>query len=134
MKPGSGETLYEPAREVPVYGTCDVLVLGGGPGGTAAAIGAAAAGAEWKRSGRHADSIGLCPGVSQAYPTLEIPYGSLVPRELEGLLVAGRNLSCDVRSHNPLREVPECWVMGQGAGVGAALAVSPHRSPRGSAG
>ena len=78
---------------------------------------------QWKRSGRHADSIGLCPGVSQAYPTLEIPYGSLVPRELEGLLVAGRNLSCDVRSHNPLREVPECWVMGQGAGVGAALAV-----------
>ncbi|MDE0023497.1 MAG: FAD-dependent oxidoreductase, partial [Spirochaetaceae bacterium] len=46
MKPGSGETLYEPAREVPVYGTCDVLVLGGGPGGTAAAIGAAAAGAD----------------------------------------------------------------------------------------
>ena len=34
MKPGSGETLYEPAREVPVYGSCDVLVLGGGPGGT----------------------------------------------------------------------------------------------------
>ena len=28
-----------------------------------------------------------------------------------------------MRSHNPLREVPECWVMGQGAGVGAALAV-----------
>ena len=46
-----------------------------------------------------------------------------MPREVEGLLVAGRNLSCDVRSHNPLREVPECWVMGQGAGVGAALAV-----------
>lgn len=47
-----------------------------------------------------------------------------MPRDLEGLLVAGRNLSCDVRSHNPLREVPECWVMGQGAGVGAALAVN----------
>ena len=77
---------------------------------------------QWRRSGRHADSIGLCPGVSEAFPTLEIPYRSLVPRELEGLLVAGRNLSCDVRSHNPLREVPECWVMGQGAGVGAALA------------
>ena len=46
MKPGSGETLFEPAREVPVYGSCDVLVLGGGPGGTAAAIGAAAAGAD----------------------------------------------------------------------------------------
>ena len=77
----------------------------------------------WRSSGRYADSIGLCPGVSPAFPTLEIPYGSLVPRELDGLLVAGRNLSCDVRSHNPLREVPECWVMGQGAGVGAALAV-----------
>jgi 2-polyprenyl-6-methoxyphenol hydroxylase-like FAD-dependent oxidoreductase len=77
----------------------------------------------WKASGRYPDSIGLCPGLSPAFPTLEIPYGCLLPGDLDGILVAGRNLSCDPQSHNPLREVPECWVMGQGAGVAAAIAV-----------
>jgi len=77
---------------------------------------------DWRASGRCADSIGLCPGLTPEFPTLEIPLGCLVPRDLDGLLAAGRNLSCDPRSHNPLREVPECWVMGQGAGAAAALA------------
>ena len=77
----------------------------------------------WRASGRYPDSIGLCPGLTPEFPTLEIPYRCLVPRALEGLLAAGRNLSCDPQTHNPLREVPECWVMGQGAGVAAALAV-----------
>ncbi len=77
----------------------------------------------WKRSGRYPDALGLCPGLTPEFPTLEIPYRSLVPARTEGLIAAGRNLSCDPQSHNPLREVPECWVMGQGAGVAAALAV-----------
>ena len=79
--------------------------------------------ARWKAGGRHPDSIGLCPGLTPEYPTLEIPYRCLVPGEVEGLLAAGRNLSCDPQAHNPLREVPECWVLGQGAGIAAALAV-----------
>ncbi|HEU5317379.1 MAG TPA: FAD-dependent oxidoreductase [Chloroflexota bacterium] len=78
---------------------------------------------EWRASGRYPDSIGLCPGLTPEFPTLEIPLGCLVPRDLDGLLAAGRNLSCDPRSHNPLREVPECWVMGQGAGAAAAHTV-----------
>ena len=39
-------TLCEPAREIPVYRECDVLVVGGGPSGTAAAVAAARAGAD----------------------------------------------------------------------------------------
>jgi len=42
--------------------------------------------------------------------------------QLENLLAAGRNLSCDITAHAALREIPECWVLGQGAGVAAALA------------
>jgi hypothetical protein len=38
--------LREPARDVPVYRECDVLVVGGGPSGTAAAVAAARLGAE----------------------------------------------------------------------------------------
>jgi hypothetical protein len=84
----------------------------------------------WKRSGHAPDSIGLCPGLTPEFPTLEIPYGSLVPQTLEGLLAAGRNLSCDSQAHNPLREVPECWVLGQGAGVAAALAARQNVAAR----
>ncbi|MEA3401017.1 MAG: FAD-dependent oxidoreductase [Armatimonadota bacterium] len=42
----SRETVREPAREIPVIAEAEVLVCGGGPAGTAAAIAAARAGAE----------------------------------------------------------------------------------------
>jgi hypothetical protein len=84
----------------------------------------------WRSDGRNTRSIGLCPGLSTKFPTLEIPYGCIVPRKLDNLLAAGRNLSCDVTSHSALREIPECWVLGQAAGVAAALAVRANRRVR----
>jgi hypothetical protein len=78
----------------------------------------------WRASGLYPDSIGLCPGVTERFPTLQIPYRSLVPRDIEGVLAAGRNLSADTKSHAALREIPECWVMGEAAGIAAAMAVS----------
>ena len=39
-------TFAEPARDIPVYAETDVLVVGGGPAGTAAAISAARLGAD----------------------------------------------------------------------------------------
>ena len=78
----------------------------------------------WRASGLYSDSIGLCPGVTERFPTLQIPYRSLVPRDIEGVLAAGRNLSADTKSHAALREIPECWVMGEAAGIAAAMAVS----------
>src|SRR4029079_17597685 len=39
-------TLREPARDIPIYRQCDVLVVGGGPSGTAAAVAAARSGAD----------------------------------------------------------------------------------------
>jgi FAD dependent oxidoreductase len=78
----------------------------------------------WRNDGASETSIGLCPGMTPDFPTLEIPYGSLVPARLEGMLAAGRNLSADPRSHAALREIPECWVMGEAAGAAAALAIS----------
>jgi len=41
-----GQSLVEPAREVPIVESCDVLVCGGGPAGIAAAIAAARSGAK----------------------------------------------------------------------------------------
>jgi hypothetical protein len=77
----------------------------------------------WRNDGSCPDSIGLCPGMTPSYPTLQIPYRSLVPTEVDGLLAAGRNLSADTKSHAALREIPECWAMGEAAGVAAVLAV-----------
>jgi hypothetical protein len=84
----------------------------------------------WRNDGAYEDSIGLCPGLTPAFPTLEIPYRSLVPAAMDGLLAAGRNSSCDTRAHAALREIPECWVMGQAAGLAAAMAVSAGIAPR----
>jgi 2-polyprenyl-6-methoxyphenol hydroxylase-like FAD-dependent oxidoreductase len=78
---------------------------------------------QWRNDGGCFDSIGLCPGMTPSYPTLQIPYRSLVPVATNGLLAAGRNLSADTASHAALREIPECWVMGEAAGVAATLAV-----------
>ena len=43
---GTRKTITEPARDIPVLAETDVLVIGGGPAGTAAAIAASRAGAE----------------------------------------------------------------------------------------
>lgn len=50
-------TYWDPAREIPIADTCDVIVCGGGPAGVSAAITAARAGA----SARLCDAHG-CPG------------------------------------------------------------------------
>ena len=76
----------------------------------------------WRNDGGYVDSIGLCPGPTPSFPTLQIPYRSLLPAHTNGLLAAGRNLSADTKSHAALREIPECWAMGEAAGVAATLA------------
>ena len=45
-RPRPAKTYLEPAREIPVFAETDVLVVGGGPAGTAAAIAAARLGAD----------------------------------------------------------------------------------------
>lgn len=62
--------------------------------------------------------------MSPKFPNVSIPYGALVPEALDGLLACGRHVSCDPNSHGFMREIPQCWVTGQAAGVAAALAVS----------
>jgi FAD dependent oxidoreductase len=68
--------------------------------------------------------------LSPKFPSLSVPYGCLVPRTLDGLLVAGRHICCDPSSHSFLREIPQCWLTGQAAGAAAALAVAGRCPPR----
>jgi len=52
-----------------------------------------------------------------------IPYRSLIPRDIEGVLIAGRSMSTDHVVHNATRNVGCCLMTGQAAGTAAALAV-----------
>ena len=55
-------TYVEPSREIPVYRECEVLVVGGGPSGTAAAAAAARAGADVTLLERYNHLGGLSTG------------------------------------------------------------------------
>ena len=54
--------------------------------------------------------------------TYDIPYRCLLPREVEGVVVAGRCLSASHDAHASVRSMGQCMAMGQAAGVAAALA------------
>lgn len=59
-----------------------------------------------------------------------IPYGCLVPEKIDGLLLAGRNISGTHMAHANFRVMPICANMGQAAGIAAALAAKDNISPR----
>ncbi len=60
----------------------------------------------------------------------EIPYGCLVPLEIDGLLVAGRSVSSTRAANGSLRLQPTCMNMGQAAGTAAALCTQRDLQPR----
>jgi hypothetical protein len=84
----------------------------------------------WSEGTALPDEIGVTPSVSPKFPNISIPYGALVPQQLDGLLACGRHVSCDKNSHGFMREIPQCWITGQAAGVAAALAVAQDVQPR----
>jgi hypothetical protein len=80
------------------------------------------------------DTIALCPpidaNVSPEHPHMCIPYRSLLPREVNNLLVAGRCFSSDLVANDVLNIIPYCIAMGQAAGTAAAMAAKSGLSPR----
>ena len=53
----------------------------------------------------------------------QIPYRSLVPKNVENIITAGRSLSAEPLMSDVVRVIPNCWVSGHAAGVASALAV-----------
>ena len=53
----------------------------------------------------------------------EIPFGSLVPLNVENLLIGSRCISADVAAHSSLRVMPTVCSIGQASGIAAAIAV-----------
>lgn len=59
-----------------------------------------------------------------------VPYRSLIPLGIEGLLLAGRCISADSTAAGAIRVMPPCMAMGQAAGTAAAMAVEQNISVR----
>lgn len=82
-------------------------------------------------AGRQFDTVvgvgGRGEGLSRAW---SIPYGALVPKQVDGLLAAGRCISADERMVDPMRLIACCLVTGHAAGAAAALCVKNGCEPR----
>lgn len=58
------------------------------------------------------------------------PYRAMLPRGVENLIVAGRCFSATSEAQRMSREIPPMFVMGQAAGVAAALSLREGVAPR----
>ncbi len=84
--------------------------------------------------GRGGGDTGI-KGVSNAAPETTkgmhgIPYRCLLPKEVEGLLTAGRCISTDFESMLGHPSIPVCMLIGQAAGAAAAVAADKGILPR----
>eukprot|EP00008_Paramoeba_atlantica_P013218 CAMPEP_0201479040 /NCGR_PEP_ID=MMETSP0151_2-20130828/3781_1 /ASSEMBLY_ACC=CAM_ASM_000257 /TAXON_ID=200890 /ORGANISM="Paramoeba atlantica, Strain 621/1 / CCAP 1560/9" /LENGTH=570 /DNA_ID=CAMNT_0047860359 /DNA_START=27 /DNA_END=1739 /DNA_ORIENTATION=- len=86
---------------------------------------------------RFSDSIGIFPEFIDGYRILilpttgryfQVPYGCLVPVDVDNLLVGGRAVAGDMASHSAMRNMMACTVTGQGAGVAAAISVKTNQT------
>ncbi len=59
-----------------------------------------------------------------------IPYRCLLPKGVEGMLVAGRCFSATHDAHASARSMATCMAMGEAAGTAAALAAASGSTPR----
>jgi len=60
-----------------------------------------------------------------------IPYRTLIPKELDNLLVAGRCISSDRYIQSSVRVMAGCFITGQAAGIAAAMAAHGSTDTRG---
>ena len=84
---------------------------------------------------KHDDTIAVIPrmgppGATVESPYVYVPYRCLVPVKVEGLLVAGRSFSSDLRANDMVNLIPHCIAMGEAAGTAAALAIKHNIEAR----
>jgi hypothetical protein len=85
---------------------------------------------EWMEESEFPDVVAMSSPRTEGEPLISIPYGCLVPKELDGLLAAGRCISLESAVHNCARLIPPCLATGQAAGTAAAMAVAQGVAPR----
>jgi hypothetical protein len=69
-------------------------------------------------------------GTSTRTRPFQIPMGALIPRRVENLLAANKNIGTTHITNGCFRLHPVEWNIGEAAGLAAAFAVNHKRSPR----
>lgn len=70
------------------------------------------------------DCVALGGAWSGDHQAWQIPYGAMLPKNIDNLLTAGRSLSGEPRMSDLIRVIPNCWVSGHAAGCAAAIAAN----------
>jgi hypothetical protein len=77
------------------------------------------------------DAIAVCPSSQRLQsPHWQIPYRSLLTKEIDNLLVAGRCISTDSQANGSIDPIQFCICTGQAAGIAAAMAIKENLSPK----
>lgn len=76
------------------------------------------------------DCIGVGGAWNGDHIGWQIPYGALLPRNIENIITAGRSISAEPLMSDCVRVYPNCWVSGHAAGVAAAVAVKSGSTAR----
>ena len=74
-------------------------------------------------------SIGLAADCRKADAVWEVPYGSILPQGVEGLLVVGRCSSAEGYAWQVTRLIPGATLTGQVAALAARLALAAQTTP-----
>ena len=130
---GQGTPLLSSTRR-PVLDDVDVLVVGGGPAGIGAALGATRQGVRTLLIESHsffggvaAWALGMPINQMQIH---DVPYRAIVPERLDGLLVAGRCISTTHVAAAAGKSMGNCMATGHAAGVAAAMSARQNGMPR----
>ena len=80
-------------------------------------------------TGASLDKTGVQKGWKQKND-YTIPYGCLLPKNVENLLLSGRNISGSHMAHSNFRIMSVCIALGEAAGVAAALSIKQSKRLR----
>jgi succinate dehydrogenase/fumarate reductase flavoprotein subunit len=143
--PAPGQNAPTPAivSRHPTLAEVDVLVVGAGPAGIGAALGAARKGAKTMLIESHsffggvaAWSMGMQmnqmrPGGKYVKMQIhDVPYRAILPEKLDGLLTAGRCISATHAGAAAGKSMGNCIATGHAAGLAAAMSAAKNRLPR----
>jgi len=85
---------------------------------------------ETRKGKRFPDVVAVGGAQGAQHGEWPIPYGVLVPKQVDGLLAAGRCVCVDSRLIEDMRLIAACLTTGHAAGAAAAVAVRSRCRPR----
>lgn len=83
-----------------------------------------------KKGGRCSDVVAVGGFTKPEGDEWHIPYGALVPKQVDNLLTGGRSISVELKACDNIRLIPVCFATGHAAGVAAAIAAKDGCRPR----